>query len=84
MHTKFCKSVLGVKCCTQNDFIYGDLGRMDLHSQRLVCIIKYWLKITGCSDRKYVSCIYNTMLNDIDYYPRKQNWASLVKDTLCR
>jgi len=84
VHTKFCKSVLGVKCNTQNDFIYGDLGRMDLHSQRLVCIVKYWLKITDCNDRKYVSCIYNTMLNDIDYYPRKQNWASLVKDTLCR
>ena len=41
VHTKFCKNVLAVKCSTQNNFIYGDLGQMILYSQRLVCIVKY-------------------------------------------
>ena len=77
VHTKFCKSVLGVKCSTHNDFVYGDLSRIDLYSQRLVCIVKYWLIVTCCNDRKYVSCIYKTMLNDIEINPHKRNWASL-------
>ena len=26
VHLQFCKRLLGVKKCTQNDFVYGDLG----------------------------------------------------------
>ena len=34
MHLKLCKQLLGVKQTTQNDFIYGELGRYPLIVQR--------------------------------------------------
>ena len=27
VHLQFCKRLLGVKQCSQNDFIYGELGQ---------------------------------------------------------
>ena len=27
VHLQFCKKLLSVKQCTQNDFVYGELGR---------------------------------------------------------
>ncbi len=79
---KFCKHVLGVKISTQNDFIYGELGRKSIQTQRFYNIIKYWFKVIGTPDRKYVNCLYNMMLNDMRERPNKQNWASLVKNLL--
>ena len=34
VHVQFCKKLLGVKQCTQNDFIYGELGRTSLTVKR--------------------------------------------------
>ena len=33
---------------------------------------------------KYIKCIYNMMLTDIELRPNKQNWASMVKNLLSR
>ena len=33
---KFCKNVIGVKRCTQNNFVYGEVGRKPL------CIYSLW------------------------------------------
>lgn len=44
VHTQFCKSLLGVKPSTQNDFIYGELGRIDLKTIRIYSAVKIWLK----------------------------------------
>lgn len=82
IHTLFCKSILYVKTSTQNDFIYGELGRTDLYSQRIFRIIKYWLKVTSSIERKYIKLIYLQMLSDIDKKPRVINWASQVRDVL--
>ena len=41
VHLQFCKKLLGVKQCTQNDFIYGELGRTSLTVERHLRIIKY-------------------------------------------
>jgi len=50
--------VLGVKKCTQNDFVYGELGRMNWQYVRYLIIIKYWVKILHANDNKYVKkCI---------------------------
>ncbi len=81
-HLQFCKRLLGVKISTQNDFIYGELGRTTLHTQRLVNIIKYWLRIMNMPERKYVKIIYSMMLDDINVRPNKPNWASLVRNLL--
>ena len=48
VHLLFCKQLLGVKTQTQNNFIYGELGRLPLRLNRLVIIIKYWFKILRC------------------------------------
>ena len=51
----FVKKLLGVKQTTQNDFIYGELGRIDFHSQRYLIIVKYWLKLIQCADIKSIN-----------------------------
>ena len=75
VHLHFCKKLLGVKQTTQNDFIYGELRRIDFQSKRLINIVKYWLKITSI-DNKLTKLAYKTMLNDVITYPNKDNWAS--------
>ena len=82
VHLQFCKSLLGVKRSTQNDFIYGELGRINYKTRRLFIAIKYWLKLTGLTDRKYNYIVYKLMLNDLELRPNKTNWASLVKQLL--
>ena len=41
----FCKQLLGLKYSTQNDFIYGELGRTSFYVHRIYAITKYWFKI---------------------------------------
>ena len=82
IHLHFCKNLLGVKKQTQNDFIYGELGRTTLLNKRVIHVIKYWLKIVQLEDMKYVKCIYNMMKSDLDSYPNIKNWAKSVKDLL--
>ena len=79
LHLRFCKRILGVKTSTQNDFVYGELGRTQLRTQRLFNIIKYWFKVTCSSDTKYVRIVYNMMLDDLQRRPTTQNWASSVR-----
>ena len=81
VHTcmSFCKQLLGVKTSTQNDFIYGELGRTDYYTKRIYIIIKYWFKVVYADERKYISEIYKVMLNDIRDNQSIQDWASLVK-----
>ena len=82
MHTRFCKKILGVKKTTQNDFVYGELGRVNYATKRLFIIVKYWFKILTTPENKYVKIIYNMMLADLEELPNKTNWASLVRDLL--
>ena len=82
IHMSFCKQLLGVKTSTQNDFIYGELGRTDYYTKRIYIIIKYWFKVVYADERKYISQIYKVMLNDIRDNQNIKNWASLVKNTL--
>ena len=84
VHMQFCKNLLGVKQTTQNDFIFGDLGRINYQSRRFVAIIKYWFKIICCDGTKYIKQVYEMMLNDLVQQPQKQNWASCVRDLLSR
>ena len=51
----FCKQLLGVKASTQNDFIYGKLGRTNYHTRRKYIVIIYWVKVVHAEDRKYMS-----------------------------
>ena len=82
IHMLFCKHLLGVKTATQNDFVYGELGRTNYYTRRIYIIIKYWFKVIYAYERKYIRKIYNVMLNDIADRQNIQNWASLVINTL--
>ena len=82
VHLQFCKRLLGVKKTTQNNFIYGELGRINFQTRRSFIILKYWLKIVNTEEHKFIKCIYQTMLTDIERNDRNQNWALLVKKLL--
>ena len=71
VHLQFCKRLLVVKKTTQNNLIYGELGRTDYQTKRYFIIIKYWLKIVNSAERKYFTYIYNIMLADIEENDRK-------------
>jgi len=43
-------------------------------------IIKYWFKIIESQDHKYVNIVYRILRNDIKGFPKKKNWASLLRD----
>ena len=79
---QFCKKLLGVKINTQNDFIYGELGRTSCQIKRFVRIINYWFKLLDSHETKYVKIVYNLMLQDLERFPNKVNWASLLCDLL--
>ena len=83
VHLQFCKRLLGVKKTTQNDFIYGELGRTTCIIRRYLLIIKFWFKILSSGSTKYIKLVYHMMLNDLDRNPALTNWASLLRDLLC-
>ena len=82
VHLQFCKQLLGVKKTTQNDFVYGELGRTTLITKRYLYIVKYWFKILASEEQKYINIVYRMMLRDMELKPNAVNWASLVKHLL--
>ena len=83
VHMQFCKKILGVKKSTQNDFIYGELGRVSFKTVHMYNIIKYWLKILRMDNKKYVYITYTMLKNDIERQENIRNWCSMLKDLLC-
>ena len=83
VHMQFCKRFLGVKRTTQNDFIYGELGRMSFKNVRLYTILRYWIKIINCTENKYVSKVYSMLKSDFENRQNVKNWCSLVRNLLC-
>lgn len=82
VHLQFCKRILCVKTSTQNDFVYGELGRTDFYTRRIYIAIKYWLKVIASDQRKYIQVVYKMMLNDLETNYRITNWAQLIKIAL--
>lgn len=81
-HLQFCKKLLGVKKCTQNDFVYGELGVVSIQTYVYCSIIQFWFKILESENTKYIKYAYSLMLADLDSKPATVNWASKVKDLL--
>ena len=77
----FCKRLLRVKRTTQNDFVYGELGRYPMYIFRYIRIIKYWLKIISGQKSHYVSLLYNDSLANIDRNTR-YGWSRKVRSLL--
>ena len=53
-HISFCKRMLGIKQSTQNDFVHGELGRIDYQSLRYINIIKFWIKVTHTEEQENI------------------------------
>ena len=70
-----------MKKTTQNDFVYGLLGRHPLQIDRYCKIMKYWLKIVSGAKPFYVNTVYHAskLRANID---SSYNWASKVKKLL--
>lgn len=82
VHLKFCKRILGVKNTTQNDFVYGELGRMPLFTGRMFNIIRYWLKIVHGEKPMYVNVCYQNALRESETHNHEM-WIKQVRDLLC-
>ena len=81
VHLKFCKSILGVKSSTQNNFIYGELNRQPMKAMRMYNIIKYWLQLVHGEISLYANQCYINSLHELEQRPR-QCWANSVKNLL--
>ena len=73
---------MGVKKSTQNDFVYGELGRASLKNDILIMIINYWLNILESERIKYIKYAYILMLTGIENKPDRVNRASKLRDIL--
>ena len=83
IHTRFCRSLLGVKKSTNLSALYCELGRKPLIVFRRIRILKYWSKIIH-TDNDLLKGIYSMLFNDtnnnITY--NGNNWAFQVKSLL--
>ena len=75
---RFYKNVLGVKKSTQNDFVYGELGRTPMIVMRHMRIIKYWLNIVMGNKSPYVAGLYHFFMRQVDIN-NKPSWVRSVK-----
>jgi hypothetical protein len=82
VHLSFCKRILGVKKSTQNDFVYGLLGRFPMQIGRHYKIIKYWINIVSGRKSSHVNILYNAGLGGATHC-LSRNWAQQVKHLLC-
>jgi len=79
----FCNSTLGVRSQTNNNFVYGELGRFPLRIRRIEHVIKYCFKVVKCTSPKYDKHIYHVMLQELNLYPHiKSSSANSVLENL--
>ena len=57
---QFCKRLLGVKKCTQNNLIFWQVGKNIITKAMLFYYVKYWLKIVNSDANKMIKYIYLT------------------------
>ena len=70
-----------MKKTTQNDFIYGELGRTSFQVKRYYNIIKYWTKILTSNDNKYITKVYKMMKHEAEEN-QCVNWCAMLRNLL--
>ena len=83
IHTRFCRTLLGVKKSTNLSALYCELGRKPLAVFRKLRIIRYWIKIIH-TENSLLRNIYNMLRNDVtnNLTYNGNNWAYNVKTML--
>ena len=86
IHTKFLRSILGVKKSTNLSALYGELGRTPFSVTRKINMIKYWTKIIQQNDTSLLKQVYLMLKQDSDLniIYNGQNWATQIKNILQR
>ena len=64
-HTRFCRSLLGVKRSTNLSGLYMELGRMPLAVFRQIRMLTYWSRIINSQDPLIYS-VYAMLRQDAD------------------
>ena len=84
IHTKFLRSILGVKKSTNLAALYGELARFPFSVIRKINMIKYWIKILQQDDTSLLKQVYLMLKRDSDNNKNYsgQNWASQIKRIL--
>ena len=77
IHLLFCKTLLGLRKGTCNDFIYSKLGRFPLYITRKLRIFKYWIKLCNTNNS-----ILRAVCDEMNQ--RGNNWLMNVKHELNR
>ena len=80
VHLQAIKSFLDLPRWVPNLMVYGDTGRYPLYITASLRAIKYWLRVLKMDSFRYPRKAYNMMLA----YEMNENWASKIKETLCR
>jgi hypothetical protein len=78
----FLKSILGVRKTVPTPFLYKELNVFPLINDRLVKILRFWLKILKLSDTHPVKKVYNILKRETEEAGQNTNWALLVKNML--
>ena len=83
IHTRFCRTILGVKKSTNLSALYCELGRKPLAVFRKLSFIRYWIK-TIHTNNSLLRSIYNMLRNDVtnNLTCNGNNWAYNVKTML--
>ena len=84
VHTKFLRSILGVKKSTNLYALYGGLGRTPFSTSRKIKMIKYWIKILQQNNNSLLKQVYLMLKQDTDLNINYngQNWAAKIKHIL--
>ena len=79
LHTRHCRSLLGVKKANNLSALYSELGRKPLFVFREIRFLKYWVKILTTDniflEKKYMLLDYVIARNNYN----GQNWAFQIK-----
>jgi len=79
---RFYKHVLGITLQSQTIFVHGELGTRPIKNKLIVNMIRYWIKVVNMNDNKYVTMVYNMLLNDLQINENKMSWVSGIRNTL--
>ena len=87
VHLGFLKSILGVRKTVPTPYVYKELGVHPLRNDRIIRMIKYWIKILNLPDSSPIRKVYKLSLENIEHFKslpngHVKNWASEVKDIL--
>ena len=81
---KFCKYLLGLKYCTPNCMVYGELGCYPVSVTIQIRIISYWLKLTSSSGNRICRKLYDLLFNMHMEGSFQSEWLTCVRTVLER